>query len=131
MAKKTNIGKKSKAGRKKIQLDYKLIENLSMLQCTQQEIASALNVNVKTLQTNPQFMDIYKKGLDGGKMSLRRMQFKLADKNATMGIWLGKQYLGQRDEKEIISRVELPDDIDNLSDEQVNELYDKIRKQND
>ena len=44
------------------------------------------------------FSDIYKKLSSGGKKSLRRMQFELADKNATMAIWLGKQILGQRDE---------------------------------
>lgn len=34
-------------------------------------------------------------------MSLRRTQFKLAEKNPTMAIWLGKQYLGQRDNIEV------------------------------
>jgi hypothetical protein len=28
------------------------------------------------------------------------MQFKLAEKNASMAIWLGKQYLGQKDQVE-------------------------------
>jgi hypothetical protein len=31
-------------------------------------------------------------------MSLRRYQFDLAENNATMAIWLGKQWLGQKDE---------------------------------
>ncbi len=43
-------------------------------------------------------------------MSLRRTQFKLAEKNPTMAIWLGKQYLGQRDNIEVehkdLSKVE-------------------------
>jgi hypothetical protein len=30
-------------------------------------------------------------------MSLRRAQFKLAETNASMAIFLGKQYLGQKD----------------------------------
>ena len=30
-------------------------------------------------------------------MSLRRNQWKLAEKNTTMAIWLGKQYLNQKD----------------------------------
>ena len=34
-------------------------------------------------------------------MSLRRTQFKLAEKNPTMAIFLGKQYLGQRDNIEV------------------------------
>lgn len=32
-----------------------------------------------------------------GKISLRRAQFRLAEKNANMAIWLGKQYLRQTD----------------------------------
>lgn len=32
-----------------------------------------------------------------GKATLLRTQFKLAERNPTMAIWLGKQYLGQRD----------------------------------
>ncbi len=33
-------------------------------------------------------------------MSLRRHQMKMAEKNPTMLLWLGKQYLGQRDKFE-------------------------------
>lgn len=34
------------------------------------------------------------------KTWLRQAQFELAKKNATMAIWLGKQYLNQRDQPE-------------------------------
>jgi hypothetical protein len=34
-------------------------------------------------------------------MSLRRWQMKMAQTNATMAIWLGKQYLGQSDRQEV------------------------------
>jgi hypothetical protein len=43
------------------------------------------------------FADTYKSKSQAGKSSLRRAQWKLAEKNASMAIWLGKQYLGQRD----------------------------------
>lgn len=43
------------------------------------------------------FADTYKSKSQVGKSSLRRAQWKLAEKNASMAIWLGKQYLGQRD----------------------------------
>lgn len=36
-----------------------------------------------------------------GKASLRRTQFKLAETNVAMAIWLGKQLLGQRDVTEL------------------------------
>lgn len=88
------------AGRPKIELDYEAIEKLAAIQCTQGEIASFLDVSVRTLQRDEEFCRIYKKGQDNGKMSLRRKQWKLADKNPTMAIWLGKQYLGQTDKIE-------------------------------
>lgn len=89
------------AGRPKIELDYNTIEKLANIQCTQEEIASFLGVSVRTLQRDEEFCRIYKKGQDNGKMSIRRMQFKLAEKNTSMAIWLGKQYLGQKDTPEI------------------------------
>ena len=40
--------------------------------------------------------------MESGRASLRRMQYVAAKKgNATMQIWLGKQYLGQKDKQEI------------------------------
>lgn len=85
------------AGRPKKEIDYQAVEKLANIQCTQEEIASFLELSVRTLQRDEEFCRIYKKAQDNGKMSLRRMQYKLADKNPTMAIWLGKQYLGQRD----------------------------------
>lgn len=89
------------AGRPKKEIDYTAVEKLANIQCTQEEIASFLELSVRTLQRDEQFCRIYKKAQDNGKMSLRRMQFKLADKNPTMAIWLGKQYLKQRDNIEV------------------------------
>lgn len=101
--------------RPKFQIDYAVVEKLSNIQCTQQEIASFLGCSVDTLQRDETFCGIYKKGQENGKMSLRRMQFKLAEKNPTMAIWLGKQYLGQKDtintSTEGIQRVQIVDDL--------------------
>lgn len=91
------------AGRPKKEIDYTAVEKLANIQCTQEEIASFLELSVRTLQRNEEFCRIYKKAQDNGKMSLRRMQFKLADKNPTMAIWLGKQYLKQKDNIEVES----------------------------
>lgn len=88
-------------GRPKIELDYGLIRNLSMIMCTQEEIASVVGCSVDTLLRDDKFCEVYKKGLDVGKSSLRRFQWKQAEKNPTMAIWLGKQYLGQRDNVEL------------------------------
>ena len=86
--------------RPKKQIDMDLVGRLAMIQCTIQEIATFIGVNNKTLVKQAGFLEIYKKGQENGKMSIRRMQFKLAEKNTTMAIWLGKQYLGQTDKIE-------------------------------
>ena len=46
-------------------------------------------------------MEAWEFGRENGKVSLRRMQFLQARKSAAMAIWLGKQYLGQRDHDKI------------------------------
>ena len=82
-------------------IDYALVERLASIQCTQEEIANILEVSTKTLQRNEEFCLIYKKGLDNGRMSLRRFQWEAAKKgNTTMLVWLGKQYLGQREPRD-------------------------------
>lgn len=104
------MAEKKKVGRKKLVIDYVTVEKLASIQCTQEEISTFLGISVRTLQRDEEFCRIYKKGQENGKMSLRRMQFKLAEKNSAMAIFLGKQYLGQKDvvehENKEISKVE-------------------------
>jgi hypothetical protein len=95
---------KNKGGRPKSSLDYETIEKLASMMCTQEEIASYFDVSVRTLQRDEEFCRVYKKGLDKGKMSLRRKQYQMSDTNVTMAIWLGKQYLGQTDK--VDSKIE-------------------------
>lgn len=81
------------------------INQLARIQCTDEEIASVLGVSVDTL-TRPANRVIFEEakasGKEAGKASLRRMQFKTAEAgNATMLIWLGKQYLGQTDKQDV------------------------------
>jgi len=106
-------------GRPKKEFQRDLFEKLCYIQCPKHEICSILNVDNDTLdrmikdEYNDSFSNAYKKYSDGGKMSLRRTQFKLAEKNATLCIWLGKQYLGQRDIIENINndRVVIVNDL--------------------
>lgn len=93
--------------RPKKEIDYDVVEKLASIQCTQEEIANFLGLSVRTLQRDEEFCRLYKKGQDNGKMSLRRYQFKLAEKNTSMAIFLGKQYLGQRDVIETDNNKEL------------------------
>lgn len=85
-------------------INWELFEDLCEIQCTQREIANILKIHTDTLRDRAvehynmgAFSAVYDRFADPGRMSLRRAQFKLAQTNATMAIWLGKQYLGQRD----------------------------------
>ena len=86
-----------------------LFENLCSIQCTKEEICSVLEVSEKTLNSwcnsvyGENFSLVFNKKRELGKSSLRRMQYKLAEKNPTMAIWLGKQYLNQKDNIEVES----------------------------
>ena len=95
-------------GRPKKVIDYDLVEKLAHIQCTQQEIAAILKCSVDTLQRNKKFCGLYKKGMEEGRSSLRRLQWKAADEgDHTMMIWLGKQYLGQKDKHEVDTPTEV------------------------
>ena len=89
------------AGRKAIKIDMVELEKLCSLQCTDQEIAAWFNVSTKTIEARrklPQFSEVMERGKAKGRISVRRAQMKLLEAgNATMGVWLGKQLLGQRD----------------------------------
>lgn len=111
---------KNKGGRPKKVIDYETVEKLASIMCTQEEIASFLDISTRTLQRDKEFCRIYKKGLESGKMSLRRSQFKMAQTNTTMAIWLGKQYLGQTDKNEVKNdniKVEIVNDLPNPDDD--------------
>lgn len=77
------------------------IEKMANIQCTQEEIAEFVGISVRQLKRSDNFRRLYKKGLESGKASLRRMQWKGAQGgNPTLQIWLGKNYLGQSDRLE-------------------------------
>ena len=97
--------KTKKAGRQKIEIDFKIVAAMCQVWSTEQEIADSLKCSVDTLyrrckeQNGCNFAEYYKSNNSSGKISLRRAQYKHAVKgNASLLIWLGKQYLGQRDQ---------------------------------
>ena len=79
------------------EIDQNQFENLCGLQCTLEEICGWFGVTDKTLDS---CSEVFKQKRGAGKISLRRSQWRLAENNATMAIWLGKQYLGQTDKPE-------------------------------
>lgn len=96
----------AKMGRPRIEIDKEQFEKLCLIQCTQEEIAGWFKCSDDTLNNwcrreyGQTFSGVYKNFSADGKTSLRRAQFKLAQTNASMAIWLGKQYLGQRDQEQ-------------------------------
>lgn len=95
-----------RTGRPKKEISQKLFESLCAIQCTEVEICSIFECCEDTLNAwckrtyKSTFSETYKSKSAAGKSSLRRMQWKLAEKSASMAIWLGKQYLGQKDKPE-------------------------------
>ena len=82
-------------------------EKLCGLLCTEEDIANYFECSVDTIERwckreyKETFADAYKRFSVRGKVSIRRNQMALSKRNAAMAIWLGKQYLGQRDEQSI------------------------------
>ena len=76
---------------------------------TLEEVGSYFNLDRRTIRRHadkdPEIQEIIELGRDQTTLSIRRRQFQLLamDNSAavTMAIWLGKQYLGQRDNYEI------------------------------
>ena len=95
------------AGRPKKEIDYDAVEKLAKIQCTQEEIANFLGISIRTLLRDEKFKEICERGRESGKASLRRIQWKHAEKSASMAIFLGKQYLGQKDNVEVSNTDEL------------------------
>lgn len=96
----------ARVARPRKEIDQKQFENLCALQCTLEEICGWFGVTDKTLNGwckrtyHASFSEVFKQKRAKGKISLRRSQWRLAEKSAAMAIWLGKQYLGQKESAE-------------------------------
>ena len=115
-------------------LDGLELEKLCSLQCTHAEIAAWFNVSARTIDARrkqAQFFEAMERGKAKGRISVRRAQMRLLEAgNATMGVWLGKQLLGQRD---IVTnehtgsaggpiQLAIKPDLSQLSDEELQQL---------
>jgi len=99
-----------KGGRPKKDIDFDLLDRLLQIQCTLRECADFFGVSEDTIErrvrekTGLSFAEYSAQKKEKGKISLRRKQFEVAlAGNVSMLIWLGKQYLGQKDKQEISS----------------------------
>lgn len=94
--------------RPRIEINYELVEDLARIQCTEHEIQTVACKGIKTKDgwtkrkaQDPRLCEALERGRADGSTSLRRRQFQVADEgNPTMLIWLGKNYLGQRESPE-------------------------------
>lgn len=115
------------------EVDIDLLTDLVKIQCTARECASVLHVSEDTLDRRLKeegydgFADFFKKHQDEGKTSLRRAQWNAAlDGNPTMLVWLGKQYLDQRDKMDTESTVKR--DYSDMSQEELLEQIERARR---
>ena len=113
----------NKGGRPRKKIDKEEFEKLCALQCTKEEICAWFDLTDKTLERwckdtyTVGFSEVFgtKRGL--GKISLRRSQWQVAQKGSVaMLIWLGKQYLGQKDIQDVDIR-EMPEITINIMGE--------------
>ena len=93
----------NKGGRPRAEINQTEFEKLCGLQCTKEEICGWFSLTDKTLERwcretyGKGFSEVFREKRQRGKIALRRSQFQLAEKSASMAIWLGKNYLDQHD----------------------------------
>lgn len=86
-------------------IDYDAVLHWMDLGATQEEIAGSFRISVSTLyrrlfeKYGMNFDELKEKVCGPAKIALRRNQFHLSKTNASMAIWLGKVWLGQKDEQ--------------------------------
>lgn len=130
-------GSKGKlAGRQqKLTIDLDTVNALAAIGCTHAEMAKVLGCSEEWIQAqnaeNPAFQLALEQGEGELKQSLRRQQLKHAfEGNASLLIWLGKQYLGQVDKQDIKTTTEVSitvrkaqEELKGISKEQILEAH--------
>ena len=85
-------------------IDWTVVKKLCMMQCTTAEICAFLEISKATMYDaclemfNKPPATKFDEWREGGNCSLRRKQWNIAETNASMAIFLGKQYLNQSDD---------------------------------
>ena len=109
MSESTNdkVAKKA-GGRPRIDINWEEFDKLCSLQCTLDEVAMYFDCSPDTIERRVQekydrtWTEVYDEKRGAGKIAIRRKQFQVALRgNVRMLIWLGKQWLGQRDMQDI------------------------------
>lgn len=115
-----------KMGRPILEIDWETFQKLLEYQASLEEVAAWFKMSPDTVETRVKekfgrtFSDVSKEFRGVGKLSLRRKQFQEAMKgNTKLLIWLGKQYLEQRDKRE---------DTVNITNYSDDELLEKAKE---
>jgi len=117
-------------GTNKYEFDEDKIELLASKFWSMSEIAAFYDVDESTIRKR--FPNLCTKGREKGKARLRDMQLAAAQKgNVAILIWLGKQYLDQREpETKIIQDVKELPDFEGKSDEEIDNIISTYQKKN-
>lgn len=105
---------------RKVEIDRDQFEKLCGLQCTEEEIADFFCTSADTIERwckreyAKKFAEVFAEKRGVGRVSLRRMQWRLAERNAAMAIFLGKQYLNQKDSFE--GKVDMSEKVQIIDD---------------
>lgn len=108
--------KKGVMGRPRKEIDKEEFEKLLALHCTLSECCAFFDCDDKTLnkwcreQYGSTYSEVFRIKSGLGKISLRRAQFRLAERNAAMAIFLGKNLLGQSDTPNTLADDTIEDD---------------------
>lgn len=123
--KKEDVKTENKGGRPFKPIDQEQFESLCRLHVTKAEMEDFFGVNERTITNwcertyGVGYYEAYKRFQSEGKISLRRWQWKKAEKlNVPMLIWLGKQYLEQKDKAEVdaTALLEVPQIVNDAPD---------------
>jgi hypothetical protein len=113
-----------KRGPKPIQINWEEFDKLCALHCTLEEFACYFDCSVDTIENKVKeahgvkFSEYFNLKKGAGKVSLRRKQFQVAMKgNPTMLLWLGKQWLDQKDKQELSTAEDKPIQLNYSLDE--------------
>lgn len=104
---------KKKMGRPAKPVNWKQVDAMCKILCTDAEICSIMGISPDVLNNNCKktkgmtFAEYSASKRDGGKMSLRRKMYTRATKDGsdTMLIWLSKNQLGMRDKIDVNNEI--------------------------
>lgn len=121
-------------GRPRKEIDWELFDKLCEIHCTQAEMCSFFGVDQKTMDARIKekygeemtFRKLFQMKQDAGKVSLRRLQWRAAERgNVQMLIHLGKNLLGQSDKHEVKNKHSGQIDFSGITTEELRKLARK------